>query len=78
VIGLDVSSIIPPEYSMYIDRAYEMHPFKTMEGLTMIPSIVMAIFTGRLGILWLLNVLFLVCVPVSVSRLSQEKGKVSV
>jgi hypothetical protein len=75
VIGLDLSYI---HKNNYAEKLYGQQIFKDMEGLTMIPSMVMALLSSRLGILLLLNVLFLICVPVSVSRLSKKKGKVSV
>ena len=74
VIGLNLS-YIPEEY---LKELYNQDIFQSMEGLTMIPSIVMALLTSRLGILWLLNVLFLICLPASIPQLRNKKGKVSV
>jgi len=72
VIGLNLSEV-PYEY---VRRFYDGEVFGGIEGLTMIPSVIMLILTSRLGILWLLNVLFLICVPVSVHQLRNKKGKV--
>jgi hypothetical protein len=74
VIGLNLADV-PNEY---INRFYDHDMFSYVEGLTMIPSVIMLILTSRLGILWFLNVLFLICVPVSVHRLPNKKGKISV
>jgi hypothetical protein len=74
VIGLDLSEI-PREYK---DKLYGQDIFQSMKDLSMIPSIVMAILTSRVGILWLLNVLFLICVPASVAWLPSNKAEVSV
>ena len=74
VIGLNLSEV---PYK-YVRQFYDDEVFNSIEGLTMIPSVIMLILTSRLGILWLLNVLFLICVPVSVHRLPNKKGKVSV
>ena len=72
VIGLNLSDI-PSEYKEKVADV-----FSFMDDYTVIPSTVMAILTSRLGILWLLNVLFLIGVPLSVSRLSNKKGKVRI
>jgi hypothetical protein len=68
VIGVDLSEI-PPDYK---EKFYSQQIFVDMEGLTMIPSLTMAILASRGGILWLLNVLFLISVPLSVCRLSKK------
>jgi hypothetical protein len=55
--------------------------FQAAEGevnYTVVAAIIMALLASRAGIFLLLNVLFLIWVPVSVFRLSKEKGKVSV
>jgi len=79
VIGLDLSGI-PDEYK---DKLYEIFgsvdsftaiPIVTIT-VTMLPSIVVALLTCRLGVLWLLNVLFLICVPVSVCQIPNKRGK---
>jgi hypothetical protein len=67
VIGVDLDAI-PPDYRQDISQ---------FDGITMIPSLVMALLTSRLVLLWFLNVMFLICVPISVSRLSKKEGKVS-
>ena len=74
VIGVDLS-YIPKEY---LEELYKQEIFQPMQGITMIPSVIMALLTIRLGVLWLLNVLFLICVPASVPRLPNKTGKVSV
>jgi len=74
VIGLDLSGI-PRNYT---DQLFGLDIFSSLEGVTMIPSAVMALLTGRLGILWLLNVVCLICVPASIPRLTNKKGRVSV
>jgi hypothetical protein len=74
VIGVDLSDIDPDHKT----KLFSQPIFANMEGLTMIPSIAMALLTSHLVIFWLLNVLFLICVPASVPRLSKKKGKVSV
>jgi hypothetical protein len=58
VIGVDLSAIP----SKYKDELFNQPIFTDMEGLTMIPSIAMALLTSHLVIFWLLNVLFLICV----------------
>jgi hypothetical protein len=73
VIGLDLSNI-PLENRDEFDQEV----FSSLRDLTKIPSVLMALLTGRLGILWLLNVLFLICVPASIPRLTNKKGRVSV
>ena len=77
VIGLDLKDV-RSNYSNYVDQLFENDMLKAADGLTMIPSVVMALLTSRLGILWLLNVLFLICVPMSVFRLPKKQGRVSV
>jgi len=77
VIGLDLTLSSRPEYNNYIDEFLDHEIFKDVKGLTMIPSVIMAVLTSRLGILWLLNVLFLICVAASVSRLPNKQGRVS-
>jgi hypothetical protein len=72
VIGLNLSEF-PDDY---LRRLFNHDMFGDIEGLTMIPSVIMLILTSRVGILWLLNVLFLICVPVSVHQLRNKKGKV--
>ena len=72
VIGLNLSDI-PKEVKDTLNYSFE--PLRTV---TKLPSVIMALLTIRLGVLWLLNVLFLVCVPASVPRLRNKKGKVSV
>jgi uncharacterized membrane protein YciS (DUF1049 family) len=68
VIGVNIKDV-PFEY------VFEMGAY---DGVTMIPSLAMALLTSRLVILWLLNVIFLICVPISVCRLPNKKRKVSV
>jgi hypothetical protein len=74
LIGVNLTEI-PREFK---DVIFGQDIFKDMDGVTMIPSIIMALLTIRLGIFWLLNVLNLICVSVAVFRLSKEKGKVRV
>jgi len=74
VIGLDLSGID----QIYKDKFFNYDIFKSVRGLTMIPSAVMAILTSRLGILWLLNVLYFICVFASVFQLYKKRERVSV
>jgi hypothetical protein len=74
VIGLDLQDI-DDEFKR---QMYNQPTLKDMEFLTAIPSLVMALLSCRFGIFWLMNVILLICVPVSVSRLSKGKGKVTV
>jgi len=71
VIGLN----LPEDPDGYLSALFKHDMFSSVEGLTMIPSVIMLILTSRLGILWLLNVLFLICVLVSVHRIPNKKGK---
>lgn len=71
VIGLNLTSV-PPEL---INILFEQEIFKSAEGITSVPSIIMALMTSRLGILWLLNVLFLICVVASVPRLLKKQER---
>jgi hypothetical protein len=74
IIGVDLHLVDDP----YKADLYKQDVFKSMERLTAIPSIVMLLLSSRAVVFWLLNVLCLICVSMSISRFSKEKGKVSV
>lgn len=71
VIGVDLH-LIPEDYKK---EFYSLDVFKQMEGLSMIPSLVMVLLSSRLVIFWLLSVMCLICVFVAICRFSKEKGK---
>jgi hypothetical protein len=59
------------------EEIYSANIFDMMQGLTMIPSLVMAVLSSRAVILWLLNVLLAICVTTATHRLWKDRGKVS-
>jgi hypothetical protein len=74
LIGLDLTAID----AEFRRQLYDQPIFKDMVYITMKPSLLMALLSSRFGIFWLLNVMFLICVPVSVYRLHNKREKVSV
>jgi hypothetical protein len=59
------------------EEIYSANIFAMMEGLTMIPSLVMVVLSSRAVILWLLNVLQVICVTTATHHLWKDRGKVS-
>lgn len=49
------------------------NPLEVVSGLTMIPSLVMALLSSRAVVFWLLNVLLVICVTVATRRLSKDR-----
>jgi hypothetical protein len=54
------------------------NPLESVSGLTMIPSLVMALLSSRVVVFWLLNVLLVICVTVATRRLYKDRGKIRV
>jgi hypothetical protein len=54
------------------------NPLESVNGLTMIPSLVMALLSSRVVVFWLLNILLVICVTVATRRLYKERGKLRV
>jgi hypothetical protein len=52
--------------------------FESIKGLSMVPSLVMSLLSCRLFVLWLLNVLLMVCVTLATVLQSKDKDKASV
>jgi hypothetical protein len=49
-----------------------------IDGLTVIPSLVMALLSSRVVVFWLLNLLLVICVTMATYKLSKNKDKVRV
>ncbi|XP_069698772.1 uncharacterized protein [Periplaneta americana] len=47
----------------------------SLDGVTMIPSVVMALVSSRVGIIWLINVLLFTCVIMATYRITRDKDK---
>jgi hypothetical protein len=54
------------------------NPLESVNGLTMIPSLVMALLSSRVVVFWLLNILLVICVTVATRRLYKDRGKIRV
>ncbi|PNF28839.1 hypothetical protein B7P43_G04415 [Cryptotermes secundus] len=51
------------------------NPLESVSGLTMIPSLIMALLSSRVVVFWLLNVLLVICVSVATRRLYKDRSK---
>jgi hypothetical protein len=54
------------------------NPLESVSGLTMLPSLVMALLSSRAVVFWLLNVLLVVCVTMATRRLYKDRRKLRV
>jgi ABC-type dipeptide/oligopeptide/nickel transport system permease subunit len=73
VIGVDLQGID----GEFLRQLFDQPILSSVDYFTMIPSLVMALLSSRFVIFWLMNLILLICVPMSVSQLSTRKGKVS-